>query len=47
MPKQISVSSDIVINLYEDPVLADFLNHQKKGTRNTFTSYFRIMKSDI
>ena len=42
MPKQISVSSDIVINLYEDPVLANFLNHQKKGTRNTF--YFRRMK---
>ena len=47
MPKQISVSSDIVINLYEDPVLANFLNHQKKGTRNTFTSYFRRIRNSV
>jgi hypothetical protein len=30
MPKQITVSSDIVTNLYDDPVLADFSKPPKR-----------------
>ena len=43
MPKQITANT-IVIELSEDSVITEFLNHQKKGTKNTYTSYFRRLK---
>lgn len=44
MPKQITETTDIVIDLYEDIEIAAFLNHQKKSTRNTYTTIFRRVK---
>ena len=38
MPKQITAPA-IIIELVEDPEIAEFLNHQKKSTRNTYTSF--------
>lgn len=43
MPKQITETS-IIIELTEDTKIAEFLNHQKKSTRNTYTSMFRRLK---
>lgn len=43
MPKQITENS-IVIELSEDSVITEFLNHQKRSTRNTYTSYCRRLK---
>ena len=43
MPKQIT-DSTVLIELSEDSVITEFLNHQKKGTKNTYTSYFRRLK---
>ena len=43
MPKQIFVQT-IFIDLSEDKVISEFLNFQKKGTRNTYTVYFRKLK---
>ena len=49
MPKRIIqiTESSIVIDLNEDPKIAEFLNHQKKGTRNTYTSIFRRIKENF
>jgi hypothetical protein len=43
MPKQITEST-IVIELSEDPIISEFLNHQKKSTRYTYSSMFRRVK---
>lgn len=43
MPKQITEQT-IIIELSEDSKITEFLNHQKKSTRNTYTSMFRRLK---
>lgn len=43
MPKQITTTA-IIIELSEDTVISEFLNFQKKSTRNTYSSYFRRLK---
>jgi len=43
LPKQITTTA-IIIELSEDSVISEFLNHQKKGTKNTYSSMFRRLK---
>lgn len=43
MPKQITTTA-ILIELEEDSVISEFLNFQKKSTKNTYSSYFRRLK---
>jgi integrase len=46
LPKQITDTA-IIIELSEDTKISEFLNHQKKSTRNTYTSMFRRLKEFI
>ncbi|MGA2680317.1 MAG: hypothetical protein ABSF44_00790 [Candidatus Bathyarchaeia archaeon] len=41
---KLSQAEEVFINLSEDSEITNFLNHQKKSTRNTYSAYMRRLK---